>query len=374
MASWFYVLDGATLGPEDESSLARLARDGTIVGETPVWRDGMVQWQAAKEVLPGLFAPVAMSAPSTAPASSVATESRLFSQYDKDVRAAAEALSRAEPQRVAQADAELERRIGKLQKQADVLRSQFPDTPEAQLAESTSYLWQARAKVGHTGFLRRVADKQGNLMIALVARQQEKANAIQALSLLDKSISIYDDGEARVFKAAILVGLGRKAEASEELGYVISTFAGNDESEEAYVQARQMKDDLDSSGKSGCFVATAACGSRLAPEVVYLLHVRDDVLLRTSIGSTLVAAYCRLSPPLASVIATHVALRLAVRHLCIVPLVFVLKAVERLARLFIVESKSAASPGPGGESGLECNSGGIRAEVQSVRGEGPPDL
>jgi hypothetical protein len=58
------------------------------------------------------------------------------------------------------------------------------------------------------------------------------------------------------------------------------------------------------STKSGmCFVATAAYGSVIAPEVVVLSRFRDEVLLRTSIGSVLVKFYYKVSPYFATAIS-----------------------------------------------------------------------
>jgi hypothetical protein len=64
-----------------------------------------------------------------------------------------------------------------------------------------------------------------------------------------------------------------------------------------------------------CFIATAAFGSRLDPHVAELRRFRDQALMATVPGRLFVAAYNRLSPPLARLIAGHDALRGAVRVL-----------------------------------------------------------
>jgi len=62
-----------------------------------------------------------------------------------------------------------------------------------------------------------------------------------------------------------------------------------------------------------CFIATAAWGTPMAPQVVTLRRFRDNVLLTNAPGRAFVRAYYKLSPPLARVIARHGALRWAAR-------------------------------------------------------------
>ncbi len=53
----------------------------------------------------------------------------------------------------------------------------------------------------------------------------------------------------------------------------------------------------------GCFVATAAYGDRLHPDVVALRRFRDEVLVRRAAGRAVVGAYRRWGPVLARVVA-----------------------------------------------------------------------
>ena len=75
---------------------------------------------------------------------------------------------------------------------------------------------------------------------------------------------------------------------------------------------------------SACFIATAAYGSPLEPEVVVLRNFRDDVLNRYSAGRRFIEFYKLVSPKVATHIAANKTLRTGVRFL-LKPLVFFCK-------------------------------------------------
>ncbi len=66
-------------------------------------------------------------------------------------------------------------------------------------------------------------------------------------------------------------------------------------------------------GNGGCFIATAAFGSGLSPEVEALRRFRDERLLTSAPGRLLVRLYYRHSPPLAEFISQRPAVRRAAR-------------------------------------------------------------
>ena len=77
---------------------------------------------------------------------------------------------------------------------------------------------------------------------------------------------------------------------------------------------------VDDVGGGGCFIATAAYGSLMAPHVKILRDFRDRFLLGNTVGDSFIRLYCTYSPPMADFIAKHDGLRAIVR-LSLLPVV-----------------------------------------------------
>jgi len=106
---------------------------------------------------------------------------------------------------------------------------------------------------------------------------------------------------------------------------------------------------LDAADDGNCFIATAAYGSYLEPEVRVLRAFRDEYLLTNQAGKAFVAWYYRTSPPFANAIRDSETARLLVRA-ALAPVVFGVKypivlitlltmAYVTLLRLTIVRSR-----------------------------------
>ena len=78
------------------------------------------------------------------------------------------------------------------------------------------------------------------------------------------------------------------------------------------------------SGSGFCFIATAAFGSYMAPDVLVLRQFRDKYLLTNALGRGFVDFYYHVSPPLAQFIAQHESLRFATR-MALTPIVYGIK-------------------------------------------------
>lgn len=82
-----------------------------------------------------------------------------------------------------------------------------------------------------------------------------------------------------------------------------------------------------------CFIATAAYGTETAAELDVLRDFRDQILLKTALGSRFVEAYYRVSPPIADFIAENDFLRSVVREVFIDPMVNLLQWSQSLWRI-----------------------------------------
>jgi polyhydroxybutyrate depolymerase len=86
------------------------------------------------------------------------------------------------------------------------------------------------------------------------------------------------------------------------------------------------------SGGGGCFIATAAYGTPTAKQLDVLRAFRDEVLLKSTVGSRLVDFYYKVSPPIANFISQHNVVRTLVRELMVDPIVWLLKVTGGIWR------------------------------------------
>ena len=129
----------------------------------------------------------------------------------------------------------------------------------------------------------------------------------------DNTITGLDAGTTYYFAATAYTGTGDESASSNETSYTIPG-------------SSPPSDPSGGGGGSGggCFIATAAFGSGLSPEVEVLRDFRDRYLMTNRSGQVFVNWYYAVSPPVAACIAEHESLRTAVR-LGLTPVVYAVK-------------------------------------------------
>src|SRR5690349_6690525 len=227
--------------------------------------------------------------------SSLQNDVRLLKQYNDEIERLGDQLAAADPQSSKKIQQQIEQKLQIYWKQVQLVQTQFPDCDDGKIHEAAFYTFQALTKVFSSGVLRRVASRSSNVAVGIatgmIAKQQEKSQAIQALGILDKALAVFDYPGTHLAKAEIYRALGQTGNALNELNYIIAHF----QDDNAYVAARQLKDEIENPPKKKmCFVATAAYGSPMATEVITLSDFRDDVLLRSTFGQFFVDAYYTL--------------------------------------------------------------------------------
>jgi glucose/arabinose dehydrogenase len=134
------------------------------------------------------------------------------------------------------------------------------------------------------------------------------ANGTQAL-LLDTSLNLSSFGED---EAGEILVVGLNGSVFRLVGSAVPPDSGD-----AGSGGLPPPDDGGSSsgGVFSCFIATAAFGSPLAQEVQTLRDFRDRYLAPNAPGRAFIAAYYRISPPIAAIIRRHPVLQAVVRQL-----------------------------------------------------------
>ena len=110
-------------------------------------------------------------------------------------------------------------------------------------------------------------------------------------------------------------------------------------------------EDTGAGGGGGCFIATAAYGSQMVPQLKVLREFRDRFLLANNVGRSFVGLDYTYSPPIARFMAKYDSLRAIVR-LSLLPLAGMSWAVLNVGPVTILASMILFSAGLVGLGGL----------------------
>jgi tetratricopeptide (TPR) repeat protein len=192
--------------------------------------------------------------------------------------------------------------------------------------ESMVYYLKANAQLRNEGFLEkslrdtaRQSSGFDGIAPALLAKGSENGRIREAISLLNQAISIYDDDVDYWFlRASLYKILKNKQAARRDVEHILATYS---EDQKVYLEARKLKDEIESIKDDRCFIATAVYGSTESAEVNVLRDYRDRVLLKSTMGRVLISSYYFVSPYIAQVVSKSTLLKALTRVLLLEPVI-----------------------------------------------------
>ena len=165
------------------------------------------------------------------------------------------------------------------------------------------------------------ADNSNNEDGFRVERKVGQTGDYAFLITVGPNTSTYTDtavnpGETYCYRVKAFNAAGESGYTNEDCAVptaVVSTSPATGSTQPATAPATAPAAAGDGGGGGGCFIATAAFGSPVAPQVQLLREIRDRYLLPYSPGRVAVQVYYAVSPPIADVISRSETLRAIIR-------------------------------------------------------------
>lgn len=190
--------------------------------------------------------------------------------------------------------------------------------------ESRAYHLKAVQRAYGQSFLE---DAFGNTDgLDFLATSGQTARVRKIVSLLTEAIHLYETPQYLPLRARMASILDNYRSALADVEYVLATF--NDD-EEVYLEARKLKDEIETSMSKGCFIATAVYEPAETAKVDLLRSYRDQVLLSSIVGRKFVSFYYAVSPSIARLISKSRMLKSLIRSLLLEPILIVQHSMSK---------------------------------------------
>jgi tetratricopeptide (TPR) repeat protein len=249
MTTNIYILKGGQQhGPYRPEDLKTFLQNGQMAPTLLARFDGGAGW------VPVFCIPEIQADPSLAPllrSTSSGDQSVELAVVESTLKATGqliERLARSTSAENAALQKEIHRKTQVLWRQLFTFKGQFPETAESKVLEASYYRALALSKFNAAGFLRRQSQDATNIVwgvfTGVLANRQERAGALEALSLLDKAVAVFDNPEDRLTKAGIYNLLGQRDDALRELSHLLASWPAT-ENLDVYIEARQLRDEIE---------------------------------------------------------------------------------------------------------------------------------
>lgn len=196
------------IGPFDDDKIEQMFKDNQLSPYDMACRQGSSQWKPLMIVLSEGHPDSAI----------IEREFTLYDTYSQEMNSILQHWAEADDGTAKQLRKQYEQKLQIAERHALSMKQQYPNILEVKVMEADVFHKKAQLKLNERGFLntasgsllargRRKSSLTSTTLGAatrMIANQQEKNNAMEAIRLFDHSLSIMDTPAARYSKAGIL--------------------------------------------------------------------------------------------------------------------------------------------------------------------------